>query len=142
MRRLLQVICLVCVVAVGCSNKPQERQTHTGDTTREMVARATQRFKPELKWSAHKLGQAVEWTAEETLAAMEGFIEGWLRPSTAHVNVNSANVRQLETLPGVTPDDAHRIVRDRPYRNKRELVQKGAITESAYARIKEQITTD
>jgi len=130
------------MVALGCSNSGRQGETHTGDKTRETVARATQRFKPEIKWSARKLAQAAEWTAEETLAAMEGFIEGWFRPSAAPVNVNSASERQLETLPGVTANDAHRIVHARPYRSKRELVQKGVITESAYARIREQITTD
>src|SRR5579883_2570179 len=101
MRRLL--LCLGCVVLVlGCAHDRREEQTHTGDKTRELVARATQRFKPEIKWSARKVGQAAEWAGEETLAAMEGFIEGWFRPAVHPVNVNSASERQLESLPGIT----------------------------------------
>ncbi len=142
MLRLRQFLSLGCLALVlGCARDPRE-QTRTGDKTREAVAKATQRSKPEMEWSARKLGQAANWATEETLAAIEGFVEGWFRPSAAPINVNSASERELETLPGLTVDDAHRIVRARPYRNKRELVQKGAITESAYARIREQVTAD
>ena len=99
-------------------------------------------MKPELKWSATKLGAAAEWMADETLAAMEGFFEGWFSSPAQPVNVNVASERQLETLPGVTSEEAHRIIRSRPYRNTRELVNKGVISESAYARIGDRITTD
>ena len=114
MHRLLEVTCLVFVaMALGCSHAPRE-QTHTGDKTREVVASATQRLKPEIKWTARKTGQAAEWATEETLAAIEGFIEGWFRPSLAPINVNSATERQLESLPEVTAEEAHRIVHARP----------------------------
>lgn len=80
--------------------------------------------------------------ADETLAAMEGFFEGWFSSSVQPVNVNVASERQLETLPGVTPEEAHCIIRSRPYRDKRELLSRGIISESAFARIGDHITTD
>jgi DNA uptake protein ComE-like DNA-binding protein len=78
----------------------------------------------------------------ETLAAIEGVFEGWFSSSAQAVNVNVASERQLETLPGVTPEEAHRIIQSCPYRNKRELVKKGVMSESAYPRIGARITTD
>jgi hypothetical protein len=38
-----------------------------------------ERMKPDLEWSARKLRGAAKWTADETLAAIEGFFEGWFR---------------------------------------------------------------
>jgi DNA uptake protein ComE-like DNA-binding protein len=87
------------------------------------------------------MASAAAWAADETLAAIEGFVEGWFRPSPQAVNVNSASARQLEGLPGVTAEDAHRIIRSRPYDEKRELLKKHAISEDAYARIRDQIKT-
>jgi preprotein translocase subunit SecD len=97
-------------------------------------------MKPELQWSAKKAAEAAEWAGDEALAAVEGFFEGWFAPEP--VNVNRASERQLEKLPGVTAQEAQRIIGARPYHDKRELVKKGAITESAYARIKNDITAD
>ena len=98
-------------------------------------------MKPELEWSARRLGEAAQWTADETLAAIEGFIEGWSRGPEL-LNINSASVRQLETLPGISADDAHRIARQRPYHDKRELAKRGIISEYGYARIKDRISAD
>lgn len=143
MHGLGKLACFCCLaLVIGCGHGSQQEQPRTGDTTREAVAKATQRMKPEIKWTARKMGEAAKWATEETIAAMEGFIEGWFRPSAQPVNVNSASERQLETLPGVTATEAHRIIRARPYRDKRELLQKGIITESAYARISDRITAD
>src|ERR1700730_3020367 len=121
MNRVRQLLCLCCAaLAAGCApySAPQDsarQQPGRGDRTRETVARATERMKPELEWSAKKLGAAAEWAAEETLAAIEGFFEGWYRPSRQAIDLNSASERQLESLPGITQDDARRIIRFRPY---------------------------
>jgi hypothetical protein len=96
-------------------------------------------MKPELEWSAKKLGAAAEWAAEETLAAIEGFFEGWYRPSSQPINLNSASERQLESLPGITPEDARRIIRSRPYHGQAELMNRGVISAGAYRRIRDQI---
>jgi len=86
-------------------------------------------------------GSVAAWAADETLAAIEGFFEGWFRPSAQAVNINSASARQLDNLPGITAEDAHRIIRSRPYDEKRELLKKHVISEGAYAGIRDRITT-
>lgn len=139
MNRLEQLLCLLCVtLVVGCGAQSGQR----GDKTREIVASATERLKPEIQWSARKVGEAARWVADETFAAAEGFIEGWIKPSVQPINLNSASDRQLESLPGITQEDAHRIITSRPYHNKQALVTKGVISESAYRRIKDRVTVN
>ena len=145
MNRLVQLLAIGCVAfTLGCSSQSPQQEQRRGDKTRETVAKATQRMKPELEWSAKKMGQAAEWVADETLAAIEGFFEGWFSSAASiqPIKLNSASERQLETLPGVTAQDAHRIIRSRPYLDKRELVKKGVISEAAYLRINERVTAN
>ena len=106
------------------------------------MASATERLKPEIQWTATKVGVAAKWIADEALAAAEGFIEGWIKPSAQPINLNSASDRQLESLPGITQEDAHRIITSRPYHNKQALMTKGVISESAYRRIKDRVTVN
>ncbi len=140
-RHHLLILVGFAVLAAGCAPPSVPVGQKRGDKTRETVARATQRMKPELEWSAKKLGSVAAWAADETLAAIEGFFEGWFRPSTQAVNINSASARQLDNLPGITPEDAHRIIRSRPYDEKRELLKKHVISEGAYDGIRDRITT-
>lgn len=141
--RLTRVLTIASVaLMLGCSPESAQQEHRRGDKTRETVAKATQRMKPELEWSAKKMGEAAEWAADETLAAIEGFFEGWFSSAVQPINLNSASERQLETLPGLSPQDAHRIIRSRPYGDKRELVKKGVISGAAYVRIDRRITAD
>jgi hypothetical protein len=126
----------------GCSPQWAPQEQRRGDKTREVVAKATHRMKPELEWSARKIGQAAEWAADETLAAIEGFFEGWFAPSAHPINLNSATEPQLKSLPGIDAGDAERIIRSRPYRNKRDLVKRGVISETTYARISDLIKVE
>ena len=144
MNRILQLLAIGSVaLTLGCSPESAQQEHRRGDETRETVAKATQRMKPELEWSARKLGAVAKWVADETLAATEGFFEGWFSSSPAEpINLNSASERQLETLPGVSLEDARRIIRSRPYRDKRELVKKGVVSEAAYLRIDNRITAN
>jgi DNA uptake protein ComE-like DNA-binding protein len=48
------------------------------------------------------------------------------------VDINSASVKELATLPGLTADDAANIVAKRPYGSKAWLVTQGAISEAKF----------
>ena len=48
------------------------------------------------------------------------------------VDINSASVRQLSRLPGISDEDASRIVANRPYPNTDALVRRGVIGPRKY----------
>ena len=55
------------------------------------------------------------------------------------VDINHASVDELLKVPGMTPSWAGRIVRFRPYRTKRDLVEYGVVTSQVYDRIKDYV---
>lgn len=59
--------------------------------------------------------------------------------STTLINVNTADAKTLDSLPGIGPVYARNIIEHRPYSTAQELVSKGAITQSVYEKIKEKI---
>ncbi|MFZ0340609.1 MAG: helix-hairpin-helix domain-containing protein [Terracidiphilus sp.] len=60
-------------------------------------------------------------------------------PPAARVDINHASVAELLKIPGVTPTWAGRIVRFRPYRTKRDLLDHGVLPADVYDRIKDWI---
>ena len=69
-----------------------------------------------------------------------GLLPGHRDRPPATVDVNRASLGTLERLPGVTPSMARRIVDARPYRDPRELVARGILTERELARISDRVT--
>lgn len=57
----------------------------------------------------------------------------------SRLDINSATVSELATLPGIDLSTAERIVSERPYNGTDDLVQKNIITQSTYDKIKHQI---
>jgi competence protein ComEA len=55
------------------------------------------------------------------------------------VDINTATIDQLLKVPGMTRTWAARIVRNRPYRGKNELLDHGIVTREVYDRIKNHI---
>jgi DNA uptake protein ComE-like DNA-binding protein len=93
--------------------------------------------KPEVQWTVRKLSQAAETLAEEAVAVIQGLLEGWNHGTPASVNLNSASETELAKLPGLTRQDARRIIQSRPYRDKRDLVTKGVLSDGEYRRIRD-----
>jgi DNA uptake protein ComE-like DNA-binding protein len=57
----------------------------------------------------------------------------------AAVDLNSASRRELERLPGITDDDADRIVANRPYPTKEALVNRGILGPRKYDKIEDYV---
>jgi DNA uptake protein ComE-like DNA-binding protein len=55
------------------------------------------------------------------------------------LDINSASVEQVQTLPGIGEAYSKKIVENRPYKGKDELVRKKVIPQATYDKIKGQI---
>jgi DNA uptake protein ComE-like DNA-binding protein len=56
-------------------------------------------------------------------------------PASKLIDINSATVEQLKTLPGINEGLAQKIVEGRPCRVKTDLVRKNVIPQTAYNKI-------
>jgi competence protein ComEA len=55
------------------------------------------------------------------------------------VDINRASSAELKSLPGIQDAYAAAIVKNRPYKNKKQLLTKQVIPEAAYGKIKARI---
>jgi DNA uptake protein ComE-like DNA-binding protein len=55
------------------------------------------------------------------------------------IDVNSAPLDVLKTLPGIGDAYADRIIKNRPYKGKNEIVSKAGVPQGTYDKIKDKI---
>lgn len=58
---------------------------------------------------------------------------------TDKININSASESELDSLPGIGPVTAGKIINNRPYATPEELVSKKAVSQKVFDNIKERI---
>ena len=73
-----------------------------------------------------------------------GFAAPGKNPETAPatgalIDINRASTIELKTLPGIQDAYAAAIVKNRPYKNKAQLLSKQIIPEAAYGKLKNKI---
>jgi len=76
--------------------------------------------------------------ARDAKAVAQGVADGL--KSVGTVNVNTATVDRLESLPGVDEHTANRIIGGRPYASTSELVTKHAVSKAEYDKIVGKVT--
>lgn len=89
--------------------------------------------------------QLKEKTAETTAAlksdakaVASGVREGWSRDKP--LDVNHASKAQLGGLPGISGVTADRIIANRPYAKRDDLLSRGILTRREYERVSDQLT--
>jgi len=55
------------------------------------------------------------------------------------IDLNSASEQELSSIAGLSPDDASRIVANRPYYHRRELVDRHVLTDVQYEQVHERL---
>ena len=131
---------LVVLGASGCSNNPDDQRARD-EKTREEAAKATERAKPALEEAGRKIDEAARDAAHQANAAVQGVRDGLRDSSHPLVDLNSASEDELRTLPGIDRTRARKIMENRPYSDKHDLVEKGVVSGNAYDKIRDQVTT-
>jgi DNA uptake protein ComE-like DNA-binding protein len=143
-RNIVSVAVLSCVFvllmgSIGCSTNPDEQRARD-EKTRDEVAKATERAKPALQEAGRKIDEAAKDAAHQANAAVQGVRDGLRDSSHPLIDVNSASEDQLRVLPGVDRAQARKIIENRPYGDKHDLLAKGIVSGGTYDKIRDQIT--
>lgn len=114
---------VVVFLAAACfcwSSCIGRNQKQTPDEVRERTAAATADLKQNAK------------------AVAEGVREGWSRDKV--VDVNKASKAELMTLPGMSSEDADKVIAGRPYTSASELATRHILLRGQYDRIANHLT--
>jgi hypothetical protein len=80
--------------------------------------------------------------ASAPMGAASGPLKPGKKPPAAPVklvDINSASLKQLKTLPGIGDAEAQKIIANRPYLTKTELVSKGVLPTGPFLSVKRQV---
>jgi DNA uptake protein ComE-like DNA-binding protein len=131
---------LVVLGSIGCSSNPDEQRARD-EKTREEAAKATEQAKPALEEAGRKIDEAARDAAHQAKAAVQGVRDGLRDSSRPLLDLNSASEEDLRTLPGIDRTRARKIIDNRPYSDKHDLVDKGVVSRNTYDKISDQVTT-
>lgn len=133
---LFGILALMTVGLAACNSTPSDEQL------RQQAQQTTQQAKEGAKQAAADAKAAAanaEQKVNDIAAGVKAGLQSNSKPGTP-VNINSASEEQLRALPGITPAEARRIVRHRPYNSPQELVSKDILTQAQFDRISSRIS--
>ena len=113
--RALIAATLVLLVCAGCSTDTKQNP----EKIREKTAEATAELK------------------QDTKAVAQGIRDGLHHDKL--VDLNRATRDQILILPGITSQQADRIIAERPYKDAHQLVSRGILSEQQFADIKDLV---
>jgi DNA uptake protein ComE-like DNA-binding protein len=114
--RLLHLTVTALLLALGLACSPNQ----SPDQIRKQTAEETAALK------------------RDTKAVAEGVRDGLTEKKT--VDLNKASKDDLTTLPGIGPQQADRIIAERPYADAHQLVTRHVLSEDEYAQIRDRVT--
>ncbi len=79
--------------------------------------------------------------AEEAVAASSVSNTTLSVTTSGQININTANEKDLDTLPGVGPVTAQKIISSRPYSSIEDLLNKKVVSSKVFSQIKDKIST-
>jgi DNA uptake protein ComE-like DNA-binding protein len=85
-----------------------------------------------------KTAQATADVKRDAKAVAAGIREGWSRDKP--LDLNTATKEQLLSLPGMTPEEADRVIARRPYNDPGELVTRRVMPKTEYDKISDRVT--
>ncbi len=121
-------VSLAILMAAGCSSHPTDQQVQ------QKAAETTQQVKQDAQQAASQ-ARAAAANAEDKINAVAAGVKQGLNGGPPSINLNTASTTQLETLPGISPARAHKIVAGRPYSRPNDLVRKNVLTQEEFDRI-------
>ena len=123
-------ISLLILLAAGCNSHPSDQQVQ------QKAAETTQQVKQGAQQATDK-ARAAAANAENKINAVAAGVKQGLNSGApaSTLNLNTASTTQLETLPGISPARAHKIVAGRPYSTPNDLLTKNVLTQEEFDRI-------
>ncbi|MBI2031754.1 MAG: helix-hairpin-helix domain-containing protein [Candidatus Levybacteria bacterium] len=73
-------------------------------------------------------------------AGIQSYNSGGINLISSSININSASMKELDSLSGIGPVTAQKIIDGRPYQAVDELISKKIIGNSVFEKIKDRIT--
>jgi DNA uptake protein ComE-like DNA-binding protein len=151
MRRLLSCTILAVLLAIGCTQKRAAEDQRAvddkqaaADKDRDKAHDTGEKIGERAHEAASDIKQESKELAGEAAAAAHGIKEGWKnadKNKSGAVNVNTASSAELQKQLGLTAGEADQIILNRPYADKRDLLDRKVISPDRYNAIAIKIAT-
>jgi radical SAM superfamily enzyme with C-terminal helix-hairpin-helix motif len=113
MRSAFVILCISSLFVSGCTSSPRSQ-----DLVRRTTAAVTRTVASDVKGAA--------------LGVRDGLRHD---PKSDPVDINTASESTLETLPGVTPAMAAKVIANRPYRHTSDVLHRHILPKAIYDKV-------
>ncbi|HUS19210.1 MAG TPA: helix-hairpin-helix domain-containing protein [Terriglobales bacterium] len=137
MKKLIALtFALLLATSVAFAQTATTTTTTKKETTGDKTKKAAKATGDAIETGAKATGKAVKKGA---IATKEGTLTAAHKVAGDQVDLNSASRDELVALPGVGEVYADKIIKGRPYANKSQLVARGIVPKSAYAKFSSRV---
>ncbi len=137
-RSSLAVATILGLAFLSACNPPASDQ-HLQEQAAQATEQAKQGSKEALA-DARVAAKNAEQAVNDVAAGVKQGLDKKSAPDSARLDLNSASLADLESLPGISLRKAKQIIDHRPYTSSHELVKDGLITEAEFNEIDPKVT--